>query len=256
MTSAPGVLDISGTPPVPFSRILVVELRKMADTRAGKWLLIVIAAITLLIVVLLALVGDADDHTFGNFLAATATPQGFLLPVLGVLLVTSEWGQRATLTTFTLVPHRERIVLAKIVAAVLFGLAAIVVAMVASALATLVSGASDPWGDFGSEDIGKVALLQTLGVLQGVAFGMLLLNSAAAIVVYFVLPIGFGIVTSAIPSIQEARPWIDPGTAQLQLFGGGWLTGEEWAQLATTTLLWIGVPLALGALRMMRAEVK
>ena len=82
------------------------------------------------------------------------------------------------------------------------------------------------------------------------------LNSAAAIVTYFVLPIGFNIVTSAIPSLHGAQPWIDPGTAQMQLFGGGWLTGEEWAQLATTTLLWIGVPLALGAVRVLRAEVK
>jgi ABC-type transport system involved in multi-copper enzyme maturation permease subunit len=251
-----GQLDVTGTPPVPFGRLVTVELRKMGDTRAGKWLLIVIGLITVLIVGLLAFVGDSDDHTFGNFLGATATPQGFLLPVLGVLLVTSEWSQRATLTTFTLVPHRGRILVAKIVAAVLFGLAAIVVAMLASAVATLLSNASDPWGSFGTEDIAKVALLQTLGVLQGVAFGMLFLNSAAAIVTYFVLPIGFNIVTSAIPALHDVQPWIDPGTAQMQLFGGGWLTGEEWAQLATTTLLWIGLPLALGAVRMMRAEVK
>jgi ABC-type transport system involved in multi-copper enzyme maturation permease subunit len=256
MSAPAGLLDVSGTQPIPFARLVKVELRKMTDTRAGRWLLIAITVITVLIVGLLAFVGDSNDHTFENFLGATATPQGFLLPVLGVLLVTSEWGQRATLTTFTLVPHRGRVLLAKIVAAVLFGLAAIVVAMLASAVATLVSNASDPWGSFGVEDVAKVALLQTLGVLQGVAFGMLLLNSAAAIVAYFVLPIGFNIVTSAVPRLHGVQPWIDPGTAQMQLFGGGWLTGEEWAQLATTTLLWIGVPLALGALRMLRAEVK
>ncbi len=255
-TAPAGILDVSGTPPVPFRRIVMVELRKMSDTRAGKWLLIAIGAITLLIVGLLAFVGHSNDHTFENFLGATATPQGFLLPVLGVLLVTSEWGQRATLTTFTLVPHRGRILLAKIVAAVLFGLAAIVVAMAASALATLVSNAADPWGSFGPEDIGKVALLQTLGVLQGVAFGMLLLNSAAAIVAYFVRPIGFSILTSAVPGLHGVQPWLDPNTAQMQLFGGGWLTAEEWAQVGTTTLLWIGLPMALGALRMLRAEVK
>ena len=256
MSAPVGLLDVSGTQPIPFARLVKVELRKMTDTRAGRWLLIAIAVITVLIVGLLAFVGDSTDHTFENFLGATATPQGFLLPVLGVLLVTSEWGQRATLTTFTLVPHRSRVLIAKIVAAVLFGLAAIVVAMLASALAALVSNAPAPWGSFGIEDVAKVALLQTLGVLQGVAFGMLLLNSAAAIVAYFVLPIGFNIVTSAVPGLHGVQPWIDPGTAQMQLFGGGWLTGEEWAQLATTTLLWIGVPLALGALRMLRAEVK
>ena len=33
-------------PPVPFGRLIAVELRKMADTRAGCWLLISIAALT------------------------------------------------------------------------------------------------------------------------------------------------------------------------------------------------------------------
>lgn len=249
-------LDVSGTRPVPFGRLVTVELRKMSDTRAGRWLLIVIAVITVGTVGLLVGVGDADDHTFGNFLGVTATPQGFLLPVLGVLLVTSEWGQRATLTTFTLVPHRGRIILAKIVAAVLFGLAAILLAMAFSAVAALVSGAADPWGEFGFDDTGKLALLQTLGVLQGLAFGMLFLNSAAAIVTYFVLPIAFSVLTSAVPGMGDVQPWVDPATAQAPLFSGESLAGEQWAQLATSTLLWIVLPMALGAVRMLRAEVK
>ena len=249
-------LDVTGTRPVPFQRLVTVELRKMADTRAGRWLLIVIAVLTLLTVGLLVFVGDADDHTFGNFIGVTATPQGFLLPVLGVLLVTSEWGQRSTLTTFTLVPQRGHVVLAKVVAAVLFGLAAIVIAMVLSALATLVGGASDPWGAFGIDDVGKLALLQTLSILQGLAFGMLFLNTAAAIVTYFVLPIAFSILTSVTAAMRDVQPWVDPGTSQAPLISGETLSGEQWAQILTSAVLWIGVPMAIGAVRMLRAEVK
>jgi ABC-2 type transport system permease protein len=256
-TSAPlGTLDVSGTRPIPFTRLIKVELRKMTDTRAGFWLLVVIGAITLLIVGLLMFVGDSDDHTFENFLGATATPQGFLLPVLGVLLVTSEWGQRATLTTFTLVPQRGRILLAKVCAAVLFGLAAIVVAMLASAVATLLSNASDPWGSFGSEDVGKVALLQTLGILQGLAFGMLFLNSAAAIVTYFVLPIAISIVAELWHALHKAQPWIDLNTSQQPLFGADHMTGTEWAHLASGTAIWVVLPFVVGLVRVLRAEVK
>ena len=251
-----GTLDVSGTRSVPFGRLVGVELRKMGDTRAGRWLLIVIALITLLTIGLLVFVGDGEDRTFGNFLGVVATPQGFLLPVLGVLLVTSEWGQRATLTTFTLVPHRGHVVLAKIVAAVLFGLAAIVLAMVISALAALVGGASDPWGEFGLDDVGKLVLLQTLGVLQGLAFGMLFLNTAAAIVTYFVVPIAFSILTSVVEAMRDVQPWVDPGTSQAPLISGESLSGEQWAQVATAAVLWIGVPMAIGAVRMLRAEVK
>lgn len=254
--TASGTLDVTGTRPVPFGRLVGVELRKMGDTRAGRWLLIIIAVITLLTVGLLVFVGEGEDRTFGNYVLVTASPQGFLLPVLGVLLVTSEWGQRATLTTFTLVPHRGQVVAAKVVAAVLFGLAAIVLAMVFSAIAALTSGASDPWGTFGFEDVGKLALLQTLGVLQGLAFGMLFLNTAAAIVTYFVVPIAFSILTSVVAGLRDVQPWIDPGTSQAPLISGETLTGEQWAQVATAALLWIGVPMAVGALRMLRAEVK
>ena len=38
-------LDLSQTPKVPLTRLVRVELRKMADTRAGIWLLIAIAAL-------------------------------------------------------------------------------------------------------------------------------------------------------------------------------------------------------------------
>jgi ABC-type transport system involved in multi-copper enzyme maturation permease subunit len=255
MTSSE-VLDVTGTPAVPFSRLVTVEMRKMADTRAGKWLLITIVVITMLAVGLLLVFAPDDARQFESFLGVTATPQGFLLPVLGVLLVTGEWGQRAALTTFTLVPHRERIIAAKIAAAVLLGLAAIAVAVLVAALATVVGGGDDIWGRYGLGDVGGFALLQTLGVLQGLAFGMVFLNSAAAIVTYFVLPIGFSIVTGIVEQLRDVQPWIDLGTSQVPLFEGGSLTGEEWAQLGTGVLLWIVLPMAFGAWRMMRAEVK
>lgn len=252
----PGTLDVSRTPPVPFSRIVKVELRKMGDTRAGKWLLIAIVAITLLVVGLLLVFARGETVRLTDFLGFTASPQGVLLPVLGVLLVTSEWGQRAALTTFTLVPDRERIIAGKLAAAVLFGLAAIAVAVVLAAVAALVHGSPDPWRGVGSDDLGKFALLQTIGILQGLAFGMLFLNSAAAIVVYFVLPIAFSVLVGIVRGLESAGPWIDLGAAKGPLFPGSEVSGREWAHLLTAFLLWVVLPMTIGAWRMMRAEVK
>jgi ABC-type transport system involved in multi-copper enzyme maturation permease subunit len=256
-TPAGDTLDVSGTAQVPFSRIVAVELRKMGDTRAGKWLLITIAAITLLVVGLLLVFAHGETLRFTDFLNFTASPQGVLLPVLGVLLVTSEWGQRAALTTFTLVPHRERIIGGKLAAAVLSGLAAIAVAIVLAALAALVHGTSDPWRGVGPGDLGTFGLLQTVGILQGLAFGMLFLNSAAAIVTYFVLPIAFSIVIGVVHGLHSAGPWIDLGAAKTPLLPGGQgMSGHDWAHLATAFAIWVVVPMAIGTWRMMRAEVK
>ena len=63
VATAPTTLDVSNTPAVPFGRLVRVELRKLADTRAGRWLLISIAALTLLVLIIqLSVVLGQDLH--------------------------------------------------------------------------------------------------------------------------------------------------------------------------------------------------
>ncbi len=254
-TTAP-TLDVSGTSPVPFGRLVGVELRKMADTRAGMWLLILIGLITAAIVTIFFFAAPDNERTFLNFMGATATPQGFLLPVLGILLVTSEWGQRTTLTTFVLEPSRPKVIAAKVVAALLLGLVAIVLAVAIAGLATVLAGERGAWDNIGADDFAKFGILQMSGVLQGLAFGLIFLNSAAAIVSFFVLPIAFSIVATLWSALRDAAPWIDLGTSQQPLFSGVDLTGEQWAQLATSSAIWILLPFVAGLVRVMRAELK
>src|SRR5918992_5359470 len=99
-----------------IGRLTLVEVRKMTDTRAGFWLLAVTALAYAALVVVLLIVADPPDLTFYGFFQATLLPAGVLLPVIGILSVTGEWTQRAALTTFTLVPERERIAAAKVLA--------------------------------------------------------------------------------------------------------------------------------------------
>jgi ABC-type transport system involved in multi-copper enzyme maturation permease subunit len=255
-TIEPGVLDLSGTARIPMSRLVRVELRKLADTRASRWLLIAIGVITALIILIFFLTAKTSDRTFSNFMGATATPQGFLLPVLGILLVTSEWTQRTALVSFTLMPVRVRVLAAKVIAALVAGVLAIVLAMAVASLATLAGGADHAWAHIGLDDVGKFAILQVSGVLQGLAFGLLFLNSAAAIVTYFVLPTAFSILANLWKTLDKAAPWIDLGTAQQPLFGATHMSGEQWAQLGTSSLVWVVLPFVLGLVRVLRAEVK
>ena len=249
-TTLPSDVDI----PVPLPRLVQVEMRKMLDTRAGFWLLALIVLITTVATVLAAIFGSDEGTPMELLILAAGGPQGFLLPVLGVLLVTSEWGQRAAMTTFVLVPRRERVIVAKILAALGIGLAVLVVTFAVAALATTLSGASV--ADAPSEMYGHFTLLQVLGVMQGLAFGFLFLNSAAAIVTYFLLPIVSTIVFSVVEPLEGIRDWVDIGYAQAPLSERGSLTGDEWAHLVTSSLIWIVLPLVLGAWRMLTAEVK
>lgn len=249
-------LDFSGTPAVPMSRLIGVELRKLGDTRAGKWLLIGIAAITVTVITIFFLTAAETDRTFLNFVGITATPQGFLLPVLGVLLVTSEWTQRTGLVTFSLVPQRGRVLVAKVVASLIAGAAAIIAALLFASVATAIGGSPEAWVGIGANDFGKFGLLQAMGILQGLAYGLLFLNSAAAIVTYFVAPTAVSIVASLWTAASSVWPWVDLGTAQQPLFNNSDISGEQWAQLAVAALIWIVLPFALGLVRVLRAEIK
>ena len=249
-------LDLSISSRPPMSRLVKVELRKMVDTRAGMWLMIAIAAITVVAVTIFGFAADQKDLTFGNFMGFTGTPQGFLLPVMGILLVTQEWSQRTAMVTFTLEPHRSRTLAAKVYAALLWGLAAIVLAMATAALATLVFNGTGGFDEFKPIDLLKFGILQVSGILQGLAFGLLFLNSAGAIVTYFVLPTVFSIVANVWSFLADRAAWIDFGTAQGPLFDPGYLTGKEWAQLAVTGTIWVILPFVAGLWRMLRAEVK
>jgi ABC-2 type transport system permease protein len=264
MTATTLALDVSSTHRVPFGRLVRVELRKLADTRAGRWLLISIVALTVLVLVIqMAVVLGNDLHpTYVDFLQGTNTPMGILLPVLGVLSITSEWSQRTAMVTFTLEPSRMRVVLAKLVSLFLVAVVAWVVGLALGALANAVYAAlsGDPavWGSVGKLFFSYFVLF-LLALASGFALGALFLNSPAGIVVYFVysfvLPIPFAIGAALMSWFNTLRPWVDFNFAQTPL-GDGTIHGTGWAHLVTSGLIWLGLPLAIGIWRIRRTEVK
>ncbi len=62
-----------------------------------------------------------------------------ILPIIGILLVSSEWSQRTAVITFTLVPQRTRVLAAKVLAGVVVAIAALVVCIAAAAITTAIA---------------------------------------------------------------------------------------------------------------------
>lgn len=257
-TSAAGASEPVDTDGPPFLRLVRVELRKMVDTRAGRWLLIAIGVATLAVVTIFFFVGEPQDLTMGTFLAATTAPQSILLPLLGVMAVTSEWGQRTALVTFTLEPRRLRVMLAKLVGSLVLGVIAIGVSFAVAAIATglgeLLRGGPGAWQIPLSTSSG-IVLSQLLVVAQGVGFGLLFANTAMAIVAYLVLPLVWGIVGSMVRSLETVAGWLDLSRAASPLVEGE-MTGQLWAHLATAATIWVLLPLAIGTWRLVHREVK
>ena len=234
-----------------LGRLTAVELRKMTGTRAGFWLLLGTVALTAVAVTLLAAFGKTEDHALVDFLGVAAAPVSIVLPIAGILLVSSEWSQRTSLLTFTLVPHRARVIAAKLLAAVVLSLAALQVCV---AFALLGTAAVD--GDFtlSAALLGQVAIFVVTGMITGVAFGAMLLSSAPAIVLYFALPLGWTALGS-LAFFEGAARWLD-GARSLSPMTEELLSSTQWARAGTTLALWMLLPLLIGLWRVTRGDVR
>ncbi|QNF92955.1 MULTISPECIES: ABC transporter permease [Janibacter] len=250
-TPAPAPIDLDGDL-IPFARLVGVEVRKMVDTRAGMWMLITMAAISFVVCGVLIAVGEGDDISMATFLGFITMPMLVLLPIMGIMSATQEWSQRTGLATFTLVPRRGRVLSAKVVASLVLALGLLVVAALAAALSTLVSG-----GDFALEGLSVPGLVLTalIFTLQGVAFGAALLNTPLAIVTSLALPTVWTMLTSMSERMSDIAQWLDLNIVTGPLVEGT-MTGSDWGHLATGGLVWVGVPLAIGTYRVLTREIK
>jgi ABC-2 type transport system permease protein len=236
-------------------RLTLVELRKMTDTRAGFWLLLSTALLTVAVVVIAGFAMEEVDRTLVNFVAIATAPISILGPVVGILLVTSEWTQRTSLITFTLVPLRSRVMVAKLLAGIALGLIAYQICLATGLLGTAVFGSDvDGVWSLPAAVLGQNALQISLGMLAGIGFGAVLLASAPAIVLFFVLPTAWGAIGS-INVFDDAARWLDQSRTMAEM-GERALSGTEWARVGTSVALWVLLPIVLGFWRVKRNDVR
>jgi ABC-2 type transport system permease protein len=262
--AAPMQLDISGTPHVPLTRLVKVEMRKALDTRAGRWLVIGILALVVVIEVIYAFAAHDSDKGLQNFIQIPGAVLGYFLPIIIIMLVTSEASQRNGLVTFTLEPKRSRMVVAKFLAGIALALGVMVLAVVLAVLGTLLgiaTGGESDWSLDGHLVFSALFLSNMIGIFVGFALAMLIMNTAGAIVAYFaytlILPIAVNILSALSSGFKDVAPWIEFNTAQTPLISSPYSpTGEEWAQIAVSGTIWLLLPLAIGIWRLMRIEFK
>ena len=248
-------------PPVPLSRMVRAELRKMFDTRSGFWLMMSVAIVALLATAaVIIFAGDADQR-YANFSGAIGFPLAVILPIIAILSVTGEWSQRTGLITFTLVPHRGQLIWAKAIAAVIVGVASVLVAFAIGAVGNIVgasfAGVDTVW-DVSFVSFLQITLGMVLGMVVGFMLGLLIRHSAGAIVAYFaysfLLPTIFAILAGLQDWFKDIQPWVDFNFAQAKLFDS--ISGEGWAQLGVSGFIWLVLPLTVGAWAVLRSEVK
>ncbi len=249
--------------PVPTARLVKVELRKMFDTRSGFWMLLSIGVLSFAAATSVLIVAPDSDVTYETFTRAIGFPMSVILPMIAILSVTSEWSQRSGLTTFALVPSRGRVIGAKAIATVVVGLGSAAVAFSVGAVGNVVgsalAGVDTVW-NVPPSAVHQIVLGNLVGMAVGFTLGVLMRSSSAAIVGYFVVSLVMPGIVELLALAQEwfkdLQPWVDWNYTQVDLFEGVTNTGEEWAKLGSTTMIWIVIPLAIALFTLRRTEVK
>ncbi len=265
-------MDISSTQQVPFSRLVSVELRKMWDTRAGFWLLAVTGGLLVLalgITLLVVALNDDVRLSATEFAQIMTVPVSLLVPVLAITSITSEWSQRTGLVSFTLEPHRMRVVWAKFVTVVILALATIVLAIVFGAIGTLLSAAitgNDAVWNIDGGPFAWTIINQLAYFTMAFAFGLVFLSTPASIAVYYIVAMllpfmVYGTLYAIFDWAKDVIPWIDLGFAMGPYMGQGMDPSVEPSattlmQVIVTVLVWVVLPFVLGLRRVTRAELK
>jgi hypothetical protein len=248
--------------PIPMSRLVGVEIRKMFDTRSGYWLMMSVVITATLATAATLLFSPHDELSYDSFAGAIGVPMTIILPMIAILSVTSEWSQRSGLTTFTLVPHRGRVISAKLISTLLVGVTSIAIAFAVGAFGNIVGssmvGVDITW-DIPVDNVLTIFLADALGMLMGFTLGILIRASAGAIVGYFVyalvLPASLGTLASFQDWFHDLQGWVDFNFATTALYDG-WPSGTEWAQIGVSGLFWLVIPLLVGLRLVLRSEVK
>jgi ABC-2 type transport system permease protein len=236
--------------PVGFSRLVAIEMRKSVDTRAARALLATALGVGALVLLLLLVLAGEPSLEIAAIPAALVS---LVLPIIGVMSMTSEWSQRTALVTFWLVPRRSRVLAAKVTATMLLAVttlaAMVVVFTVVCAIVFTIRGVPLDLSQLDGEVFG-VLLSGLPSVVLGLAWGALLRSTALAIIVVIFYPLVVEPIVSA--AIHDVGPWVSSATLPSLITGGS----APGAAIVTSIVLWYAAPLAGGWMLQLRREAR
>jgi ABC-type transport system involved in multi-copper enzyme maturation permease subunit len=238
---------------IPFKRLLRVEWRKSTDTRAARWLLVTIALLTAGAETVPLFLPQEMPQSWPGYLGMTALVLALLLPLVSVMTLTSEWGQRSVLVTFTQEPRRDRVVAAKVLSGLALAVLGAAFAFGTCAAAMAVSdvlGRSVAWS-LEAKYVAGFTLFVIVNSLMGMAFGALLLNTPAAVVLFLVLPTLWTMLSYG--WLEDIGRWLDTAQTFVYILESDW-DGHTGPILVSLTV-WVALPLALGTARILRRDV-
>ena len=239
------------TLPRPLLRYLI-EVRKLLDTRSALAVLLASLAAAVLAISLLV-VTQPEAVSVAGLAQNSVGLVAYVLPLLAILAVTSEWRQRTVLGTYTLDPDRTAVLLAK-AAALLSVVCVVAVVVLAASCATVAAlGGALPAPTDLLVMLGWLVLGMAGIALIGYGIAAAVLNAPLAITLYLVAPPLLPQLATQIAALAPAAPYLDIHGPLLGLVRGS--LPEHPSGFAVAGLLWLVAPVVVGFVRNARSDV-
>ena len=241
-------------------RLLRAELLKLVTTRLLLWLGLMLLALEVLVTTLHVTqdsVSSLGEPGSQRDVLGIASVAALIALIVGVVSSAGEYGHGTISHTFLVAPVRERVVVAKVVAGALAGVAlAVFAGVVAWVLAALLLSARSIPVHLGSADVMRplfgTLLAAALAGALGVGLGFLLRRQTAAVVIVFI----WLLVVEPLLAIANVNQY-GPGHAVASVVVAGTPSGELlsfWPGLLLALAYAAGFA-AVGAVAVKRTDV-
>ena len=237
--------------------LLQTEVRRALDTRSSRWLLSVAAVLSL---VALILTNDVQP-TLDAFVTAPGAPLAVLLPIVAVISAGADRSHRANVVTYTLVPRRTHIVLARTAALFVVVTTTGMAASVSAALMfVLMHPAQVGHSDWRAVLMGtlSVAAVSVSSAAHGIAAASVVRSAALSVVVVLLAPLSIEIAaTLFVPTIA---PWISAlalpaWLARPHLAWGSVGDDPGVGHVLVSFVVWFVVPFVIGTRRQVTEDL-
>jgi len=246
---------------VTLGRAIRSEAIKLAGLRATVWLIGAALVVPFLVTLIWASV--ATGPVDAAAILDTATPSSsatlVFLILIAIMTATSDYESNAAIQTYSVVPARIPVVLAKYAIVLAVALAiALVTAIGTFALADVLRGGGmDAWSPEVTRVLLDLALAETCCALIGVAAGLIVRSAIGSLGVvlgfFYLVPLILGLIpVDAVNLVGRSIPGASLGTLISITTAEGQL---DPLTLTFTTVLWTALWLVAGALTVKRRNI-
>jgi len=239
---------------IKFSSICKTEARKSADTQTARTIILTTIILTIAMFAV-SIFKYEDGSAWTKGVSSISSPATTILGIIFIILVCEEWTRGTALITYTFVPQRTKVIMAKLVVLLMsFLICGVAIYLLSAVAAVISSGINSYTIDWSVSIFSALSLLGPLliNLLFGFAMAIATQETTIALGLYFILP-PVTVVAASLPGIGEYMKWISLEHSSSMFIAGA--TTVTIPQYICSLIVWILLPGIYGVIRNMRRDM-